>query len=152
LYQEAIGGLSAGILGTVIGYPLDLVKTRMQTGKKAEFGMIKIGSNIIKTEGFWALYKGMGPPLLSLSILNTINFSSYSYFKQIFGADKGWDIRNGLAGATVGPVAGSISTVENFIKTQMQMDNIGSKRYKGSFHCVQSHVQVRKYRFSVLIV
>lgn len=48
LYQEAIGGLSAGILGTVIGYPLDLVKTRMQTGKKAEFGMIKIGSNIIK--------------------------------------------------------------------------------------------------------
>jgi len=126
----------------------------------------------------------MGPPLLSLSILNTINFSSYSYFKQIFGADKGWDIRNGLAGATVGPVAGSISTVENFIKvsftkmyqrrsvvyflwckeahssflqnphkkTQMQMDNIGSKRYKGSFHCVQSLVQVRKYRFSVLIV
>jgi hypothetical protein len=29
--NEAIGGLTAGIAGTVLGYPLDLVKTRMQT-------------------------------------------------------------------------------------------------------------------------
>lgn len=28
LGEEALGGLSAGIVGTVIGYPLDVVKTR----------------------------------------------------------------------------------------------------------------------------
>ena len=31
LKAEALGGLAAGVIGTVIGYPLDLVKTRMQT-------------------------------------------------------------------------------------------------------------------------
>ncbi len=30
--KEAIGGFTAGIAGTVLGYPLDLLKTRMQTG------------------------------------------------------------------------------------------------------------------------
>lgn len=29
--NESIGGLAAGVTGTIIGYPLDLVKTRMQT-------------------------------------------------------------------------------------------------------------------------
>ena len=33
LKAEALGGLAAGVIGTVIGYPLDLVKTRMQTSK-----------------------------------------------------------------------------------------------------------------------
>ena len=31
LRDETIGGFAAGVTGTVIGYPLDLVKTRMQT-------------------------------------------------------------------------------------------------------------------------
>jgi hypothetical protein len=31
LCNETVGGLSAGIAGTVLGYPLDLIKTRMQT-------------------------------------------------------------------------------------------------------------------------
>jgi hypothetical protein len=29
--NESIGGLAAGVTGTIIGYPLDLIKTRMQT-------------------------------------------------------------------------------------------------------------------------
>ena len=60
----------------------------------------------------------MGPPLLSLSILNTINFSSYSYFRDVYGAKKGLDIRNALAGATAGPLASSISTVEHLVKVR----------------------------------
>ena len=62
LGQEALGGLSAGIVGTVIGFPLDLVKTRMQTstsvGSKSIFG---VGKSIVKSEGIGALYKGMAP-------------------------------------------------------------------------------------------
>ena len=70
-------------------------------------------------EGFLSLYKGMGPPLMSLSILNTLNFSSYSYFRDIYGANKGWDVRNGLAGTTAGLLASSISRVENLVKVSI---------------------------------
>ena len=60
----------------------------------------------------------MAPPLISLSILNTINFTSYSEFRTLYKAEQGWDSRNGLAGATAGPIAASVSTVENFIKVR----------------------------------
>jgi solute carrier family 25 carnitine/acylcarnitine transporter 20/29 len=118
LGEEAIGGLSAGIIGTIIGFPLDVVKTRMQTSQSASsHGIISMGSQIVRKEGVFALYKGIGPPLISLSILNTINFTSYSFFRQtVFQGDRGFDLRNGLAGMSCGPVASTVSTVENLVK------------------------------------
>ena len=48
LRAEALGGLSAGILGTVIGYPLDLVKTRMQTTRGPSSNMFALGFRIAR--------------------------------------------------------------------------------------------------------
>jgi solute carrier family 25 carnitine/acylcarnitine transporter 20/29 len=71
LKLEMIGGASAGVVGTVIGYPLDLVKTRMQTSLISnQESFIRVGYRIARQEGITALYKGMIPPLISLSILN----------------------------------------------------------------------------------
>ena len=137
-----MGGLCAGIVGTVIGYPLDLIKTRMQTdpqlmmNKNNNTGILRIGADIFRTEGYQALYKGMVPPLISLSLLNTMNFASYNYVRSnIFHAERGWDVRNGLAGMVGGPLGSTISTVEHMIKTQMQLDNVQDKRFRGSWHC-----------------
>ncbi len=52
LHKETIGGLTAGVAGTALGYPLDLVKTRMQTsisGRNltllaALLGIIRLGT------------------------------------------------------------------------------------------------------------
>lgn len=168
LGEEAIGGLSAGVIGTIIGFPLDVVKTRMQTSQSSSSpgGIISMGSKIVRQEGIFALYKGLGPPLISLSILNTINFTSYSLFRQrVFQGEKGFDLRNGLAGMACGPIASSVSTVENLVKvsklanendfnkhlrlltfvclnqTQMQMDV--QHRFSGSWNCVLALVQSR---------
>jgi solute carrier family 25 carnitine/acylcarnitine transporter 20/29 len=136
LHEEALGGLSAGIVGTVIGFPLDLVKTRLQTGS-SKLGIVGTASHIVRTEGFLALYKGIGPPLISLSILNTLSFTSYTYFRELYGGISGWDYKNALAGMSGAPLFGLVSTVENLVKTQMQMDNVGEKRFRGSWHCVK---------------
>eukprot|EP00979_Chaetoceros_neogracilis_P010963 scaffold2625_cov277-Chaetoceros_neogracile.AAC.14 len=77
--QEMLGGFSAGVVGTVIGYPLDLVKTRMQT-------------------------------------------SDSSYRKGFLRAQRGWDIRNGAAGA---------------------LGCWGSAVYTGSWHCMTTLVKER---------
>eukprot|EP00957_Ditylum_brightwellii_P199428 15201795-Ditylum_brightwellii.AAC.1 len=136
LGEEAIGGLSAGIVGTVLGFPLDLIKTRMQTGAAvANVSIAGVASQIVRTEGFLSLYKGIAPPLISLSIINTVSFTSYSYFRVVYEGKNGWDIRNSLAGMTGAPIFGLITTPENFLKTQMQMDNVNAKRFTGSFHC-----------------
>lgn len=136
--EEAIGGLSAGVIGTVIGFPLDTIKTRMMVSSGSH-GIFSVGRSIVKNEGISALYRGLVPPLLSLSALNTITFASYSYFRQeVFHASSGWDVRNALSGSCIAPFSSMISTVENVIKTQVQIDNVREKRFKGSLHCLKT--------------
>lgn len=149
LADEAIGGLSAGIIGTIIGFPLDLIKTRLQTGSSSNGrqSILSVGKDIVRAEGIPALYKGVGPPLISLSILNTTTFIQYAFFREFYKATPGWDYRNFLAGVTCAPFAGIVSTVENFTKTQMQLDNIKPiKEYNGSWHCFTSLIQKHGFR------
>eukprot|EP00532_Pseudo-nitzschia_australis_P005676 CAMPEP_0168164020 /NCGR_PEP_ID=MMETSP0139_2-20121125/700_1 /TAXON_ID=44445 /ORGANISM="Pseudo-nitzschia australis, Strain 10249 10 AB" /LENGTH=305 /DNA_ID=CAMNT_0008080981 /DNA_START=297 /DNA_END=1211 /DNA_ORIENTATION=- len=153
LGEEAIGGLSAGILGTIIGFPLDLIKTRLQTGSSSSQGgppsILSVGKEIVRGEGIPALYKGVGPPLISLSILNTTTFIQYAYFRELYSASPGWDHRNFLAGMSCAPFSGFVSTVENFTKTQMQLDNIKPKReYSGSWNCFTT--LIRKHGPSIV--
>uniref|UniRef100_A0A7S1UXL1 Mitochondrial carrier protein n=1 Tax=Grammatophora oceanica TaxID=210454 RepID=A0A7S1UXL1_9STRA len=147
LGEEAFGGLSAGIVGTVIGFPLDLVKTRMQTGQ-AQGGILSTASHVVRSEGILALYKGIAPPLISLSIVNTFGFTSYSFFRDRYGGKDGWDVNNALAGMSGSPMLGIITTIENLLKTQMQMDNVTQKRFTSSWHCTTT--LVKEHGFSVL--
>jgi hypothetical protein len=119
LGEEAVGGLSAGVLGTVIGFPLDLIKTRMQTGFTQQKSIFAVGRSIVKEEGVAALYKGLWPPLISLSILNTITFAQYSFWREFYNANPGWDHRNFYAGLSCSPIAGIVSTVENLVKVSL---------------------------------
>ena len=134
--EEALGGLAAGVVGTVLGYPLDLIKTRLQTGT-ASGGVLKVASQIVRAEGVLSLYKGIGPPLVSLSIVNTTSFASYAHFRQVYGGRNGWDARNALAGMTGCPAFSIVTTPENFLKTQMQMDNVHDRRFRSSLHCAR---------------
>ena len=107
---------------------------RMQTqSSNKTLSPISLLSHILKTEGVRSIYKGVGPPLLSLSIVNTVSFTSYSYFRQNhFQGQDGWDFRNALSGMMGAPVFGIVTTPENFIKTQMQLDNVQSERVKSN--------------------
>ena len=132
--EEVVGGFSAGVIGTLLGYPLDLAKTRMQTqltsGDKTR-STISLLSHILRTEGIKSMYKGIAPPLVSLSIVNTLSFTSYSYFRQNhFHGQAGWDYNNALSGMMGAPIFGLVTTPENFLKTQMQLDNVHSEREK----------------------
>lgn len=186
LGEEAIGGLSAGIIGTVIGFPLDVAKTRMQTagavattatagvgsGATATatatttatsasvgrhlrpVGIVSLISGVVRKEGITGLYKGIGPPLISLSILNVTTFTQYAYYRELYNANHGWDVRNFAAGATCAPVSGVVSTVENLVKTQMMLDNVKAKQqhrppeYSSSWNCFTS--LIRRYGISIV--
>ena len=110
-------------------------RCRMQTqllsvsSTTKQFSTIPLLLHIFRTEGISSVYKGVGPPLISLSIVNTLSFTSYSYFRQNhFHGQDGWDINNAFSGMMGAPVFGIITTPENFLKTQMQVDNVQSKR------------------------
>jgi len=140
------------VVGTLLGFPLDLVKTRMQTQRTSGTttrSTISLLTHILRTEGVKSVYKGVGPPLLSLSIVNTLSFTSYSYFRQnhFHGQAATWDYRNALAGMMGAPMFGIVTTPENFLKTQMQLDNVQNKggKFTSSFHCAKAMVSSRGF-------
>ena len=80
---------------------------------------------------------------MSLSILNTLNFTSYNHFKRAFGGTNDSFVgilRCVVAGVVAGPIAAAVSTPEHLIKTQMQIDNASpSPKYtKGSLNALRS--------------
>ena len=133
-YADMFGGAVAGVSGTLIGYPLDTIKTRMQT--TSSVGMFETGAAVLKREGAKGFYKGVAAPLLSLTVLSTLNFTVFTNLHHSLSSSlppsSSPSLPTLLAGAACGPIAAVFSTPEHYIKTQMQVDNSrASPRFTG---------------------
>ena len=122
--EEVVAGMTAGVLGTVLGYPLDGLKTRMQAGAAGSDGIAALARRIWREEGLSGYYRGVASPLVALTILNTLNFSTYAVMRKVFQVRDeviatSFEWRIGLAGACVGPLSSLISTPFELVKTQM---------------------------------
>uniref|UniRef100_A0A061S2N8 Solute carrier family 25 (Mitochondrial oxoglutarate transporter), member 11 n=1 Tax=Tetraselmis sp. GSL018 TaxID=582737 RepID=A0A061S2N8_9CHLO len=69
------GGLS-GMMATCVIQPIDMVKVRLQLG--ATGSPLGVASNIIKEEGFGALYKGLSAGLLRQATYTTARLGFYN--------------------------------------------------------------------------
>jgi hypothetical protein len=131
-YRETIAGFGAGVVGTIIGFPFDTVKTTMQTSsdRRTMFGTFK---KIYQSEGVSRFYRGVASPLLALTILNTMNFTAYAAACRKLGISEGpgrssFQPLVFLAGSAVGPIAALVSTPFELVKIQMQI----SKQFASS--------------------
>jgi solute carrier family 25 carnitine/acylcarnitine transporter 20/29 len=89
-------------------------------------------STVYKESGAKGFFRGIASPLLSLSILNTLNFSTYNAFRRSLGLEthEQYDYRVFIAGGGVGLVCSLISTPFELVKLQTQLmssANAGSK-------------------------
>eukprot|EP01116_Phalansterium_solitarium_P001610 TRINITY_DN11424_c0_g1_i1.p1 TRINITY_DN11424_c0_g1~~TRINITY_DN11424_c0_g1_i1.p1 ORF type:complete len:331 (+),score=113.94 TRINITY_DN11424_c0_g1_i1:212-1204(+) len=139
--KETIAGSFAGVAGTTLGHPLDLVKARLQT--QAHYrGMVDCLVQVVRHEGLRrGLYKGIMPPLLSLTILNSLCFGTYHQARAILAAHNGcrtdlWHLF--AAGSITGGTASIVSTPFEMLKVRMQLDNVHQKRHAGSWSMAKS--------------
>ncbi|CAO3591609.1 unnamed protein product [Absidia cylindrospora] len=65
--------------------PLDLVKCRSQVKPDLYKSMFDGWRTILKTEGFWGLWVGVGPTLLGYSMQGAGKYGLYEYFKYSYG-------------------------------------------------------------------
>lgn len=135
-YIDACAGAGAGLVGTLIGYPLDVVKGQMQVhiGKTS---MFRIFRQMYATQGVTGFYRGVIPPMVSLTLLNMTNFSSYSSMSKALQIDHSIEGEIQplafVAGAAVGPIASLISTPFEFLKIQLQFSARNNVYYKSTF-------------------
>jgi solute carrier family 25 carnitine/acylcarnitine transporter 20/29 len=144
-FKGAIAGFAAGLAGTILGHPLDTVKTRLQSRTEYK-GMYDCFSKIVRTEGVASLYKGLASPLVSLTLLNMLSFQTYNWCLSMF--DK-FDMARGVtllpdrhpgyhyvvSGAVAGFACSFLSTPFEMVKVQSQLDNLNQRRFKGSLQC-----------------
>lgn len=81
-----ISGAGAGVLATICGYPLDLLRTRfaVQGNNKLYRSLIGAIVDIKQKEGFKGFYKGLLPSILSIMPQMGLVFHFYSVYNGIY--------------------------------------------------------------------
>ncbi|KAL6931560.1 related to Mitochondrial carrier protein RIM2 [Hanseniaspora guilliermondii] len=159
-YVHFIAGGIGGMAGCIATCPLDLVKTRLQSdGFKAYIhtkspsttmfifnsvmSPFQILGNVYKTEGFRALFKGLGPGLIGSVPARSINFFTYGLAKDLYSKTFNNGQENAkihlLAAATAGVTTSTATNPIWLVKTRLQLDKgktTNDKIYKNSWDCI----------------
>lgn len=83
--ERFIAGAAAGITASVLCLPLDTIRTRLVApGGEALGGVIWAFHHIVQNEGFFALYKGLLPSILSMAPSGAVFYSVYDMLKSAY--------------------------------------------------------------------
>ena len=73
----------AGMLNWLAALPLDTLKTRLQTAPEGKYTSMRgVLADLLKTEGFGALYRGFGPVMARAFPANAACFLGYETVKK----------------------------------------------------------------------
>ena len=130
--REAAAGAAAGAVGTVLGFPLDTVKSRLQATPHASSG-VAVARELLRAEGARGFFRGLAPPLLSMTALNVLSFEGLKQSRAALGLpplappeQRTWPAPGSvatrfLAGCAVTPLVTFVSTPFELLKLQAQL-------------------------------
>uniref|UniRef100_A0A6G1SL28 Solute carrier family 25 member 36 n=1 Tax=Aceria tosichella TaxID=561515 RepID=A0A6G1SL28_9ACAR len=129
-FIHLLAGGTAGTIGAIVTCPLEVIKTRLQSSNKATLNvdnpnMIKCFTSIVKSEGWRALFKGLGPNLVGIAPSRAIYFSTYSSVKNLLNQSYVESPEHPLIHMSSAASAGFVScTLTNpiwLVKTRLQL-------------------------------
>ncbi|XP_009608245.1 probable mitochondrial adenine nucleotide transporter BTL3 [Nicotiana tomentosiformis] len=83
--ERFIAGAGAGITATVLCIPMDTIRTVMVApGGEALGGLIGTCRHMIQTEGFFSLYKGLVPSIISMAPSGAVFYGVYDILKSAY--------------------------------------------------------------------
>lgn len=106
--EHILGSTAAGIASTILGHPLDTIKTHLQTNPKL------LNSFQTMQELKFGIFRGIGPPLCSAIAMNTVMFSVFDQVNKVVGDPF-------LAGILSGFATAMISTPTDYLKIHAQL-------------------------------
>ncbi|KAD4585275.1 hypothetical protein E3N88_22876 [Mikania micrantha] len=124
--KEFVAGGVGGVAGVVAGHPLDTVRIIQQNGmNRSTFNILK---KFASNEGLFALYRGMGAPLASVTFQNALVFQSYATFSRALDsyipATKPPSYESvALGGTGAGAIQSLVITPIELVKIRLQLEN-----------------------------
>lgn len=140
-FQHFVSGYIAGALSVTTGHPFDTVKVRLQT-TNIQSSAFECTKNIVKNEGFTALFKGLSPQVCVGSVLTGTAFSVYSMYCKLL--KKVVNNNTDTVPWGVACVAGSLSGATLSVATcpieviKINMQSATGKTRLGLMECVRS--------------
>ncbi|KAG1334578.1 putative mitochondrial adenine nucleotide transporter BTL3 [Cocos nucifera] len=84
-FERFLAGAAAGITATVLCLPMDTIRTKMVApGGEALGGVIGVFCHMVQTEGFFSLYKGLVPSLISMAPSGAVFYGVYDILKSAY--------------------------------------------------------------------
>ncbi|KAK3683770.1 mitochondrial carrier domain-containing protein [Podospora appendiculata] len=81
-YRVEVAASASSVLSTMTTFPLDSVKTRMQTYKYA--GFVDCVRHTYQTEKLRGFFRGVTAPMASITLVRTVSFSIYQRSKYVY--------------------------------------------------------------------
>lgn len=81
-YRTEIAASSSSVFSTLAAFPLDSVKTRMQTYQYR--GFLDCVKHTYRTENLAGFFRGVTAPMVSITLVRTISFSIYQQAKHVY--------------------------------------------------------------------
>ncbi|XP_042758468.1 probable mitochondrial adenine nucleotide transporter BTL3 isoform X2 [Lactuca sativa] len=84
-FERFLAGAAAGITATILCIPMDTIRTKMVApGGEAMGGVIGAFQHMIQTEGFFSLYKGLLPSIISMAPSGAVFYGIYDILKSTY--------------------------------------------------------------------
>jgi len=121
VYAPVVAGMSARVFAVAAISPIEMVRTKLQSRKGYRYrDVFSVVGNAIRQEGFFCMWRGMGPTLLRDVPFSAFYWSAYELMKArnetpTFGATF-------IAGASSGMLAAALTTPFDVVKTHRQME------------------------------
>lgn len=135
--REFVAGGFGGSAGVFAGYPLDTLRIRQQcfsagAGANAHSSAFQILRRLVAGEGPFALYRGMGAPLASVTFQNAIAFQTYAILSHAIDrsrtADEPPSYRGvALGGIGTGAIQSLVLSPVELVKIRLQLQTRTAK-------------------------
>lgn len=153
----SVAGCATGAVRVVLISPTETAKVRMQTQKQSHYsvtashlskpkyqGPVHCLRMIAKEEGFRGLYKGCSALLCRDCHSFATYFLTYNILCDWFtpaGKDKPDILTVLISGGSAGVFGWAVATPMDVMKSRMQVDNLGQRKYRGLIHCIRVSVK-----------
>ncbi|KAJ9457456.1 Mitochondrial substrate carrier family protein ucpB [Diplonema papillatum] len=149
LYKKLAAGASAGMFGSAVANPCDLVKIRMQSDHSGKLyrNVFQAFGHIFKTEGFGGLYVGVFQTVQRAGVLGACQAPAYDHTKHTLKNAKLMDegiYLHLVSSFVAGIVAVSVTAPIDLIKTRVMSSKPladGTMPYTGTVDCFMKTVR-----------